>query len=64
MSCCLWLLFISLPFSIGQDISEAPVIKSDADTDFIKPFRVSVNVSEVRIGISSQQTQSDYQGHG
>ena len=48
---CVVLLFICLPFSVGQDISETPVIENDAETDFIDPFMISVNVSEIRLDV-------------
>ena len=51
MACCFGLLFISLPFSIGQEISESPSIESDAKPDLIEPLRISVNVNEVRLDV-------------
>jgi len=44
-------LFFTLPFSVGQDISAVPAAEDDAEADSIDPFRIRVNVSEVRLDV-------------
>jgi len=46
---CLGLLFLGLPFSAGQDVSTAQTAENE--TDDVYPFKISVNVSEVRLDV-------------
>ena len=46
---CFVLLFLDLPFSIGQNNPVAA--KAESEADFIDPFKITVNVSEVRLDV-------------
>ena len=48
---CLMLFFLDLPFSAGQDGSETLMTEYDADSDTIDPYRILVNVNEVRLDV-------------
>jgi len=47
----IWLLFISLPFSAGQEVPTTPDVESEAEFDEPDPYRISVAVSEVRLDV-------------
>ena len=50
----LFLFFLYLPFSAGQDITAAPtmeVAESDRNTDPIEPYKISLDVNEVRLDV-------------
>ena len=46
---CFILLFLVLPFSIGQ--SNPVSAKAESEAEFIDPFKITVNVSEVRLDV-------------
>ena len=48
---CLILFFLCLPFSIGQDIPVAPDAENTVEPAQTEPFKVSVNVSEIRLDV-------------
>jgi len=48
-SACFIMLFISLPFSAGQDVAEPAEAKTEAES--AKPYRITVNVSEVGLDV-------------
>jgi len=47
----IWLLFNNLPFTAGQDVSAIPEAENSIETDFIDPFKITVNVSEIRLDV-------------
>jgi VWFA-related protein len=46
---CLVLFFINLPFSSGQNVPAIPA--EESDTDLLDPYKISVNVREVRLDV-------------
>ena len=48
---CLVLFFLCLPFAIGQDIPAEPDTKNAVESELTEPFKVSVNVSEIRLDV-------------
>ena len=46
---CLGLLFLHLPFSMGQDIPVATAVENEADS--VDPYRIKVNVNEVSLDV-------------
>ena len=51
LASCLLLLFLNLPFSAGQEVPVAPNPESEAESDKIDPYNISVSVSEVRFDV-------------
>ena len=48
---CLGLLFPDLPFSAGQDVTTTPATEQDFDAGLADPFKITVNVREVRLDV-------------
>jgi len=45
------LLFIILPICVGQGVPAKPKTESESESDKIDPYKISVNVSEVRLDV-------------